>query len=143
MSDSDSGRHSLALTIVNPEDLAAPKGFSHGILAPAGAATLYVAGQIGWDAQQRIVSEDFSQQFRQALRNVARVVFEAGGNVSQITRLTIYVTDKQEYLDELEQIGEVYREVMGRHYPAMALVEVSGLVEPGAKVEIEATAAIT
>jgi len=142
MSDSDSSRPPLALTTVNPEDLAAPKGFSHGILAPPGAATLYVAGQIGWDRQQQIVSEEFSLQFRQALRNVARVVAEAGGHVSRITRLTIYVTDKQEYLDDLKQIGEVYREVMGRHYPAMALLEVSALVEAGAKVEIEATAAI-
>ena len=142
MSKPDSSRQSTALTVVNPEDLAAPKGFSHGILAPAGAATLYVAGQIGWDRQQRIVSEEFPEQFHQALRNVARIVIAAGGRVSQITRLTIYVTDKQEYLDDLKQIGEAYREVMGRHFPAMALLEVSALVEPEAKVEIEATAAI-
>ena len=142
MGISDSSRRSPALTAINPEDLAAPHGFSHGMMAPAGAAILFIAGQIGWDRQQRIVSEIFSHQFRQALRNVARVVIAAGGNVSQITRLTIYVIDKQEYLDDLKQIGEVYREVMGRHYPAMALLEVSALVEPEAKVEIEATAAI-
>lgn len=127
---------------INPEELGAPKGYSNGLLVPAGSDLLFVAGQIGWDSNQEIVSEDFPEQFNQALQNVVAVVQEAGGQAEHVARLTIYVTDKNEYLADLRGLGEIYRRIMGRHFPAMTLVEVQALVEPGAKVEIEATAAI-
>jgi enamine deaminase RidA (YjgF/YER057c/UK114 family) len=103
---------------------------------------LFVAGQIGWDAGAKLVSERFSEQFRQALSNVMSVVRAAGGEASDLGRLTIYVVDRHEYLAQIKEVGAAYREVVGRHYPAMALVEVKALLEPGAKVEIEATAAV-
>ena len=129
-------------TPINPAELGAPKGYSNGALVPAGADLLFVAGQIGWDGDQRLVSDDFVAQFQQALSNVAAVVAAAGGAPEHIVRLTIYVTDKQEYLADLRGVGAAYREVIGRHFPAMALVQVADLLEAGAKVEIEATAAI-
>lgn len=127
---------------VNPESLGFPRGYSNGMLAPEGARLLFVAGQVGWDGEQRIVSDFFAPQFEQALANALVVVEAAGGTVESILRLTIYVTDKTEYLSDLKRVGDVYRRVMGRHFPAMALVEVAGLVEEGAKVEVEATAAV-
>lgn len=129
-------------TRINPEELGAPKGFSHGVLAPAGARLLFVAGQIGWDGAQRLAGEGFVAQFAQALANVMAVVRAAGGEPESIVRLTVYVTEKRLYLEALRDVGAAYRSVLGRHFPAMALVEVAGLVEPGALVEIEATAAI-
>jgi enamine deaminase RidA (YjgF/YER057c/UK114 family) len=105
-------------------------------------ATLFVAGQIGWDAQQHFVGEDLVSQLAQALRNVVTVVEAAGGRASHIARLTIYVTDLDAYRNNLKAIGASYREIMGKHYPAMALVGVAGLVEPRARVEIEATAVV-
>ena len=128
---------------INPEDLGAPRSYSHGTLTPMGSRILFIAGQVGWDREQHLVGENFVAQFEQALANVVLVVRSAGGGRRDIARLTIYVTDKTEYLADLVAIGEVYRRVMGRHFPAMALVEVAGLVEPGAKVEIEGTAAIS
>ena len=127
---------------INPEELGAPKGYSNGQLAPAGSSLLFVAGQIGWNRDQEIVSEKFLDQFGRALKNVLTVVREAGGQSEHLARLTLYVTDKDEYLADLCGLGEVYRQIMGRHFPAMTLVEVQALLEPGAKVEIEATAAI-
>lgn len=127
---------------INPESMGAPKGYSNGMLAPAGGRMLFVAGQIGWDAQQKLVSDVFAEQFAQALRNVLTVVEHAGGRAQHIGRLTVYVTDKTEYLRELKGVGAAYRELMGKHYPAMALVEVRALVESGAKVEIECTAVV-
>ena len=127
---------------INPAELGAPKGFSHGMLAPVGARILFVAGQIGWDGGQRLVVGGFVAQFEQALANVLAVVREAGGDGESICRLTIYVVDRKKYVGALREVGEAYRRVLGRHFPAMALVEVSGLVEPGTEVEIEATAAI-
>jgi enamine deaminase RidA (YjgF/YER057c/UK114 family) len=131
------------LILINPEDLGAPRGYSHGALTPMGSRILFIAGQVGWDQEQRLVGEDFVAQFERALSNVILVVRSAGGGRRDIARLTIYVTDKTEYLADLGAIGEAYRRVMGKHFPAMALVEVAGLVEPGAKVEIEGTAAIS
>ena len=127
---------------INPQELGAPKGYSNGALMPPGSSLLFVAGQIGWNSDQKIVSAEFLDQFDQALRNVVAVVEGAGGRVEHLGRLTLYVTDKSEYLADLQGLGEVYRRIMGRHYPAMTLVEVQALLEPGAKVEIEATAAI-
>jgi enamine deaminase RidA (YjgF/YER057c/UK114 family) len=128
--------------IVNPESLGAPRGYSNGILAPAGGRLLFVAGQIAWGDGQRIVSDDFARQFGQALDNVITVVRAAGGQPEHVARFTVYVTDKQEYVAAAKAVGVEYRRVMGKHFPAMALVEVSGLLEPGAKVEIEGTAVI-
>ncbi len=113
------------------------------MLAPAGARILFVAGQIGWDGDRKLVGPgDFAAQFAQALRNVVAVVRAAGGSPEHIARVTLYVTDKREYVAAREAIGAAWREIIGRHYPAMAMVEVSGLLEPGALLEIEATAAL-
>lgn len=127
---------------INPEELAAPKGYSNGMLAPADGQLLFVAGQIGWDADARLVEGGFVPQFAQALRNVMGVVQCAGGGPEHVGRLTIYVTDKKLYEDSLREVGGAYREVMGRNFPAMALVQVADLLEPGALVEIEATAVV-
>ena len=127
---------------IDPGELAPPRGYSHGRLAPEGSRILFVAGQVAWDREARIVSEEFPDQFRRALANVLSVVREAGGVPEHVARLTIYVADRSEYLATTEAVGDAYRELMGDHYPAMALVEVQALLDPGAKVEIEATAAL-
>lgn len=131
------------LTVIAPPELGSASGYSHGLLAPAGARLLFVAGQIGWDAAHSIVPGGFVAQFGRALQNVCTVVRAAGGTVDEICRLTIYVSDRRLYEADLGAVGRAYREQMGRHYPAMALVEVAALLEPGALVEIEATAAIS
>jgi enamine deaminase RidA (YjgF/YER057c/UK114 family) len=128
------------LEIVTPSELAPPRGYSHGVKGRG--ELLFVAGQIGWDAQQRLVSDDFAAQFGQALDNVLAVVRAAGGAPASIARLTLYVTDRTEYRARARDIGAIYRARMGRHYPAMALVEVRSLLEDAAKVEIEATAVL-
>jgi enamine deaminase RidA (YjgF/YER057c/UK114 family) len=128
------------MTIINPTGLVAPRGYSHGVLAQG--RTLFVAGQVGWNANGEIVSDRFVDQFDQALANVLHVVRDAGGLPTSISRLTIYVVDKSEYLDATPAIGERYRAHMGRHFPAMTLVEVKSLLESRARVEIEATAVI-
>lgn len=130
------------MRLINPDELGVPRGYSNGVLTPAGAQILFVAGQIGWNRNQELVSESFVEQFEQALRNVVAVVTAAGGVPENLARLTVFVTDKQEYLADLEAIGQAYRRVMERHFPAMSLVEVQALLEAGAKVEIEGTAAI-
>jgi enamine deaminase RidA (YjgF/YER057c/UK114 family) len=122
--------------------LGAPRGYSNGVLASAGGRLLFVAGQVAWDSQQKIVSSDFSAQLGQALENVITVVRAAGGGPEHIVRLVIYVTDKREYIAALKAVGAEYRRLMSKHFPAMALVEVAGLLEPGAKIEIEATAVL-
>ena len=127
---------------IDPESLGAPRGYSNGMLAPAGGRVLFVAGQIAWDEARRVVGDDFAAQFGQALRNVVAVVREAGGGPHDLGQLTIFVTDHREYLGGLEGVGAVYRGIMGKHFPAMALVEVSALLEPRAKVEIQATAVL-
>jgi len=126
---------------VNPESLAPPRGYSNGVAYPAGRI-LFVAGQIGWDKDANLVSDDFVPQFRQALCNVVDVVREAGGEPKHLGQLTIFVTDKKQYLAALKDVGAAYRELMGKHYPAMALVEVADLLERNALVEIQATAVI-
>jgi enamine deaminase RidA (YjgF/YER057c/UK114 family) len=133
----------MSLEPVDPAAWKAPKGYSNGMLAPAGARVLFVAGQIAWDAEQQLVGAgDFESQFRQALENVVAVVRTAGGAPEHLGQLTIYVTDKRQYLEALRGVGAAWREVVGRHFPAMALVEVADLLEEGALVEIQATAAI-
>src|SRR5829696_2119748 len=109
---------------INPKSLGRPRGYSNGQLTREGARTLYVAGQIGWDEEQRLVGEDFVEQFDRALRNLLAVVLEAGGAPGGVARLVVYVTDKREYLAHTSEIGERWRALMGRHYPAMALVEI-------------------
>ena len=132
----------MSLKFINPESLGAPCGYSNGVLCAPGGALLFIAGQIAWDEQQRIVSADFVEQFDRALANVIAVVTEAGGGPEQIARLVIYVTDKSEYCQRTREVGHRWRARMGRHYPAMALVEVKSLLEREAKVEIEGIAVI-
>jgi len=103
---------------------------------------VFLAGQVGWNAEQRFESGDFVAQARQALANIVTLVAEAGGRAEHITRLTWFVLDKREYLSRLRELGEAYRGVMGKHFPAMTLVQVGALVEEGAKVEIEGTAVV-
>ena len=129
-----------SLNFINPESLGLPRGYSNGVLTPAGGKLLFIAGQIAWDECQRIVGADFVEQFDRALANVITVVTEAGGTPESIARLVIYVTDKNEYRARTRDIGERWRARMHRHFPAMALVEVKGLLEDGAKVEIEGIA---
>jgi len=128
-------------TIVNPDTLAAPRGYSNGIVLGPGR-TLFVAGQVGWTREAQVISPELPAQFEQALRNILDVVAAAGGKPEHIGRFTIYVTDKRRYEAETKAIGAAYRKLMGRHYPAMALIVVAGLLEEGALVEIEATAVI-
>ncbi|MFO0712269.1 MAG: RidA family protein [Sandaracinus sp.] len=126
---------------INPDTLAAPRGYSNGMIFPAGGRVLFVAGQVGWDREMRM-SEGLTAQFDLALRNVLDVVRAAGGSPESIGRFTIYVVDKDDYSAKVKEIGRVYRATMGKHFPAMALVQVAALLEPGALVEIEATAVI-
>ena len=132
----------MAFTFINPESLGAPRGYANGVLTEAGGRLLFIAGQIGWDEHQQIVSDDVAEQFDRALANVLAVVTEAGGRPDQIARLIIYVTNKNEYGEHTKEIGERYRARMGKHFPAMALVEVKSLLEDRAKVEIEGTAVL-
>jgi enamine deaminase RidA (YjgF/YER057c/UK114 family) len=131
----------MSFTLINPESLGAPNGYSNGVLAEGGRL-LFIAGQIAWNQQHQIVSADIVEQFDQALANVITVVTEAGGTADQIARLMLYVTDKNEYRERLKEIGERYRARMGKHFPAMVLVEVKGLLEDSAKIEIEAIAVL-
>ncbi|PYS40690.1 MAG: enamine deaminase RidA [Acidobacteria bacterium] len=132
----------MSFTFINPESLGAPRGYANGVLTEAGGRFLFIAGQIGWDEKQEIVSADLVDQFDRALRNVVSVVTEAGGRVEQIARLIIYVTDKNEYRERMKEIGERYRARMGKHFPAMVLVEVKSLLDDNAKIEIEGIAVL-
>ncbi len=136
-------RSSPGLLPINPTALGAPRGYSNGMLAPAGGRLLFIAGQIAWDQDQNIVDGGFAAQFAQALRNVVAVVREAGGEPTDLGSLTIYVIDTRDYLATLKEIGAAYREIMGRHYPTMALVAVRALLEPRARVEIQGMAVIS
>jgi enamine deaminase RidA (YjgF/YER057c/UK114 family) len=126
---------------LNPKTWAKPKGYANGIAARG--TLVFVAGQIGWNgATSSFETDDFVGQAKQALSNIVAVLAEGGARPEHIVRFTWYVTDKQEYMSALPAMGRAYREVIGRHYPTMALVEVRALVEDRAKVEIEATAVI-
>ena len=133
----------MSFKIINPESLGAPRGYSNGVLTESGGKLLFVAGQVAWDQQQQIVSADLVEQFDRALANVITVVTEAGGKPEQIARLVIYVTNKNEYRARMKEIGERYRAQMGKHFPAMVLVEVKGLLDDNAKVEIEGIAVLS
>ena len=128
------------MRVLQPPGFAPSRGYANGIECEG--VLVFVSGQIGWDAQHRMVSSDFAGQVRQALHNIVAVLGEAGAEPTHVVRMTWYVTDKREYLSTQREVGVAYRDVMGRHFPAMSVVEVSGLVEDGAKVEIEATAVI-
>jgi enamine deaminase RidA (YjgF/YER057c/UK114 family) len=117
-----------------------PRGYANGIAAEG--RLVFVAGQIGWDATGAFPASDLAGQVRQTLENVVAVVAEAGGGPEHVARMTWYLVDRAEYLGSLRVIGAAYREVMGRHFPAMAVVEVAGLLEPDAKVEIDAMAVV-
>ncbi len=132
----------MTFDIINPKSLGEPRGWNNGMLAPVGGRLLFVAGQVGWDATGKVVGAGFVQQFTRALENVLAVVHEAGGRPDDIARLTIYVSDLKAYISSRKALGVSYRQLMGRHYPAMTLVEVKALLEEGALVEIEATAVI-
>jgi len=130
----------MTLRILHPEGWAPPKGYANGVLATG--RQLHVAGQIGWDAEQRIVPGGLVPQTRQALANIVAVLASGGARPEHLVRLTWYLTDRATYLAASKELGAVYREVIGRHYPAMTAVEVSALMEAEAVVEIEATAII-
>lgn len=125
---------------IHPDEWAPAKGYANGMLAADG--TLYVGGQIGWSADKVFETHDFIGQMEQALRNIVAVVEAAGGQIEDITRLTWFVIDKKEYAARQREVGEVYRRVLGRHFPAMSMLVVAGLVEDDALLEIEATAYI-
>lgn len=128
------------MQILNPAEWIKPKGYANGIAVEG--RQVFVAGQIGWNAEATFDSDDLVDQTRQALRNIVRVLAETGARPEHIVRLTWYVVDKRDYMARNADIGKVYREILGRHYPAMTLVQVAALLEDRAKVEIEATAVI-
>jgi enamine deaminase RidA (YjgF/YER057c/UK114 family) len=125
---------------LQPPGWVRPKGYANGVVASG--RTVFVSGMIGWDAHAKLVSEDFVGQARQALKNIVEVLSEAGGKPAHIVRMNWYVVDKNEYVGAYKQLGVIYREIIGRHYPAMTAVQVASLVEDAARVEIEATAVI-
>jgi enamine deaminase RidA (YjgF/YER057c/UK114 family) len=128
------------MQILQPPSWARAKGFSNGIAASG--KLVFIAGQIGWTGQGKWETRDFAGQFKQTIKNILAVLAEANGKPEHIVRLTWYVIDKKEYLSSLQEVGAAYRELMGRHYPTMAVVQVSGLVEDEARLEIEATAVV-
>jgi enamine deaminase RidA (YjgF/YER057c/UK114 family) len=130
----------MSRQILQPEGWARPRGYANGVAAQG--RLVFVAGQIGWDAEQRFVSDDFAAQVRQALANVVAVLACAGARPEHLVRMTWYVTSRDEYNASLAEIGAAWRELIGRSYPAMSVVVVAGLLEPRARVEIEATAVV-
>ncbi len=141
--EGETGRRPLKRWAVRPDDWKSAQGYENGVLVERGGRMLFVAGQIAWDEDQKLVgSGDMGAQFIQALKNVLTIVEEAGGRPEEIVRMTIYVTDKKAYLSATKDIGGAWRKLIGKYYPAMALVQVADLLEPKAMVEIEATAVI-
>ena len=131
----------MDFTLIDPESLAVPNGYSHGLLATPGRL-LFISGQIAWDENKKIVSDDFVEQFDKALANLMTVLNAAGGEPANIARLVIYVTNKIEYRERTRELGRCYQRRMGKHFPAMVLVQVAGLLDDAAKVEIEGTAVL-
>ncbi len=128
------------MRVLHPEGWPRPAGYANGVVAEG--RLVFVAGQIGWDETQTFRSDDFVEQLRQALSNTLAVLAEAGAGPEQVVRMTWYVTDKEEYRARAREVGAAYRALMGKHFPAMTLVEVSALLEDRAKIEIETTAVI-
>jgi enamine deaminase RidA (YjgF/YER057c/UK114 family) len=133
-------RKETEMDILLPEGWPRPKGYSNGITAAG--RMIFISGQVGWNENEEFETRDLTGQVRQILLNTLAVLKEGGAGPEHIVRMTWYITDKQEYIENLKDIGAAYREVIGRHYPAMTLVEVKGLLEDGAKVEIETTAVV-
>jgi len=127
--------------IIHPDGWAPAKGYANGVLSRRG--TLHIGGQIGWNADKVFETQDFVGQMEQTLRNIASIVTAAGGQVQDIVRLTWFITDKAEYMARQREVGAAYRRVLGRHFPAMSVVVVAGLIEDDALIEIEATAEIS
>ncbi len=128
------------MKILQPPGWAKPKGFSNGIAATG--KLVFIAGQVGFNSQGLFEEKTFQGQFRQTLKNILAVLAEAGGRPEHIVRMTWYIVDKREYLGAIKEVGIAYRELIGRHYPAMAVVQVAALMEDEARVEIETTAVI-
>jgi enamine deaminase RidA (YjgF/YER057c/UK114 family) len=137
---SSPGKDATTPRVLHPVGWAKARGYANGIAAQG--RFVFVGGQVGWNAEQRFESADFVAQARQALQNIVAVLAEAGAEPEHIVRLTWYVVDKREYLASSRALGRAYREIMGRHYPAMSAVEVTALMEDAARVEIEATAVV-
>ena len=133
---------SAPFAVVNPPELGTPRGFAHGLIAPAGGRLLFVAGQTATDAAGHIASDGLTQQFDRSLERVLAVVRAAGGQPEHIARMTVYVTSMDRYRDSRPALRDVWRRHMGSHYPAMTLVEVTALVDKDATVEIDATAVL-
>jgi enamine deaminase RidA (YjgF/YER057c/UK114 family) len=133
-------QQSSGLSFLHPRNWKPAKGYANGVVAEG--RTVFLAGQIGWNAEQKFESQDFVAQTRQALQNIIAILKEANGKAEHVTRLTWYVVDKREYLSRLSEVGEAYRSVMGKHFPAMTMVQVAALIEDGARVEIEASAVL-
>jgi enamine deaminase RidA (YjgF/YER057c/UK114 family) len=133
----------MKFEVINPEALGAPKGWNNGLLAPKEGRLLFIAGQAGWEEGARGEPPDFAGQFARAMDKVLAVVRQAGGEPADLARVTVYVTDLALYRASVKALGDVWRARLGKHYPAVALLEVSGLVDRGALVEIEATAVIS
>ena len=131
----------MTMEIIQPAHWPRPSGYAHGIIAEG--RLLFLSGQVGWDENERIVGDGLVEQIDQALKNVLCLLSEAGAEAHDVVRMTWYITDKQAYLTERKRIGERWRAHMGQHYPVMSVVEVSSLLEEGAKVEIESTAVIS
>lgn len=125
---------------LNPKSWVPPKGYANGVAAEG--RQVYIAGQIGWTREAKLIGDDFVAQVEQALSNIVQVLAEAGGEPRHLVRINWYITDKAAYVSRQAEIGAAYRRVVGRHFPAMTLLVVAGLLEEGAKVEIEATAVI-
>jgi enamine deaminase RidA (YjgF/YER057c/UK114 family) len=133
----------MQVDFINPDSWKAASGYSNGVLVTGGGPQLFLAGQVAWDANQNIVGEgDFPAQFRQCLQNIVDILKAAGGAPEHIVRMTMFVSDKDAYEADLPGVGAAYRDLIGRHYPAMSLVQVAALLEKGAMVEIEATAVL-
>ena len=128
------------MRILQPAEWARPKGYANGI--EARGRTIFVAGQIGWDKDQRFQAKDFAGQFEQALRNILAVLREADAGPEHVVRMTWFITDKKAYLAGIREVGEIYRRLMGRNFPTMSVVQVAALIEDEAMVEIEATAVV-
>lgn len=128
------------MNILQPPGWPRPKGYSNGI--SVSGELVFLAGQVGWDENEALTADDFAGQARQVFANIRAVLAEAGAGPEHLVRLTWFITDKAEYLKAIGEVGAAYREIIGRNYPVMSVVEVSGLIEDGAKLEIEATAVI-
>ena len=129
--------------LINPGQLVKPRGYTHGIKVSGASSLLFLAGQVAWDGEGNLVGEgDFAAQFDKAMENLLVVVSEAGGKAENIVKLNLFLTDKEKYVSSLRSVGEVYRKHMGRHFPAMTLVEIKSLYEPGTLLEIEGIAVL-